>query len=132
MDDALESDHGEKPGAEARQPGQKQDGEGQERLPARRLRQPAGQASAPAATCSRGVGSSIARDGSPRARARFVLALGGGVLLRHVLESVGQESFPAATRPAPARTLPGLLRRLTCRGWSPLLHGHRVLLLRII
>lgn len=39
MNDALEADDGEEPGAEAGQPGQEEDGEGEQRLPARRLRQ---------------------------------------------------------------------------------------------
>lgn len=39
MYDALEADDGEEPGAETGQPGQEEDGEGEQRLPARRLRQ---------------------------------------------------------------------------------------------
>lgn len=38
VDDALEADDGEQPGAEAGQPGQEEDSEGQEGLPAGRVR----------------------------------------------------------------------------------------------
>lgn len=45
MDDALEANDSEEPGAETSQPGQEQDGERQQRLPPGRLRQAAGQTS---------------------------------------------------------------------------------------
>lgn len=128
MDDALEADHGEEPGAETCQPGQEQDGEGQEGLPAGRLRQSSGQASsAPAAAASRAVGSAVARDGAPRARARFVLAVGGGVLLRHVLDSLGQEG--SQLQLSHSLCLP---QRLPLRSWSLPVPVHSVFLRRII
>lgn len=43
MDDALEADDGEEARAEAGQPGQEEDGEGEQRLPPGRLRQAPGQ-----------------------------------------------------------------------------------------
>lgn len=45
VDDALEANDSEEPGAETGQPGQEQDGERQQGLPSGRLRQAAGQTS---------------------------------------------------------------------------------------
>lgn len=45
MNDALETNDSEEPGAEAGQPGQEQDGKRQQGLPPGRLRQAAGQTS---------------------------------------------------------------------------------------
>lgn len=83
VNDALEANNREKPRAESCQPGQEENGERQQRLPSRRLRQSTGQASA--ATSSRGVGPAVARHRTPGVGARFVLTVGGGVVLRHVL-----------------------------------------------
>lgn len=90
VDDALEADDGEEARAEAGQPGQEEDGEGEQRLPARRLRQAPRQAAPrPAAAVERrhGVGGG----------AGLVLAVGGRVL-RHV--APGAPSRPL--RPARA------------------------------
>lgn len=83
VNDALEANNCEKSRAESCQPGQKENSERQQRLPSRRLRQSTGQASA--ATSSRGVGPPVARHRTPGVGARFVLTIGGGVVLRHVL-----------------------------------------------
>lgn len=103
MNDALEANNCEKSRAESCQPGQKENSERQQRLPSRRLRQSAGQASA--ATSSRRVGPPVARDRTPGVGARFVLTIGGGVVLRHVLsEPCGRICFrkalPTATHPS--------------------------------
>lgn len=84
MDDALEADDGEEPGAESSQPGQEEDGEGEQGLPARRLRQAPRQAAArPGAAVERrrGVGG-----GS-------VLVVGGRVL-RHVVPGAPSQPLP--------------------------------------
>lgn len=84
MDDALEADDGEEPGAESSQPGQEKDGEGEQGLPARRLRQAPRQAAArPGAAVERrrGVGG-----GS-------VLVVGGRVL-RHVVPGAPSQPLP--------------------------------------
>lgn len=79
VDDALEADDGEEAGAEAGQPGQEEDGEGEQRLPARRLRQaprqPARPGPGPAVQQRRRVGVGVVR---------LVLAAVGARVLRHV------------------------------------------------
>lgn len=98
VNDALEANNCEKSRAEPCQPGQKENGERQQRLPSRRLRQSPGQASA--AASSRGVGPSVARDRTSGVGARFVLTVGGGVVLRHVLEDLVRKALPTATHPS--------------------------------
>lgn len=98
MNDALEANNCEKSRAEPSQPGQKENGERQQRLPSRRLRQSPGQASA--AASSRGVGPSVARDRTSGVGARFVLTVGGSVVLRHVLEDLVRKALPTATHPS--------------------------------
>lgn len=98
VNDALEANNCEKSRAEPCQPGQKENGERQQRLPSRRLRQSSGQASA--AASSRGIGPSVARDRTSSVGARFVLTVGGGVVLRHVLEDLVRKALPTATHPS--------------------------------
>ncbi len=100
VNDALEANNCEKSRAEPCQPGQKENGERQQRLPSRRLRQSPGQASSAAAASSRGVGSSVARDRTSGVGAGFVLTVGGGVVLRHVLEDLVRRALPSATHPS--------------------------------
>lgn len=98
VNDALEANNCEKSRTEPSQPGQKENGERQQRLPSRRLRQSPGQASA--AASSRGVGPSVARDRTSGVGARFVLTVGGSVVLRHVLEDLVRKALPTATHPS--------------------------------
>lgn len=98
MNDALEANNCEKSRAEPCQPGQKENGERQQRLPSRRLRQSSGKASS--AASSRGVGPSVPGDRTSGVGARFVLAVGGGVVLRHVLEDLVRKALPTATHPS--------------------------------
>lgn len=100
VNDALEANNCEKSRAEPCQPGQKENGERQQRLPSRRLRQSTGQASSAAAASSRGVGPSVARDRTSGVGARFVLTVGGGVVLRHVLEDSVRRALPTTTHPS--------------------------------
>lgn len=74
MDDALEAYDGEEPGAEPGQAGQEEDGEGEQRLPAGRLRQAPREASSaarwgPSAGYSRRRGPAVGQG----------LRTGGGV-----------------------------------------------------
>lgn len=89
VNDALEANDSEQPGAETGQPRQEQDGERQQGLPPGRLRQAAGQTSA---SCA-GVAASfhhrraaapvagVRRSGVER---RFVFAVGNRVMFRHI------------------------------------------------
>lgn len=80
MDDAFEADDGEQARAESGEPGQEQDGEGEQRLPASRLRQPPGQP----------------RGGRLRRRAarRLVRALGPGPVVAVPAVPQGHEAAP--------------------------------------
>lgn len=100
MDDALEADDGEEARAEAGQPGQEEDGEGEQRLPPGRLRQAPGQPrGGPRLRRRRRPGSALgsgpvvpvaavpqSHEAAPRGRVerRLVLALRGRGL-RHVV-----------------------------------------------
>lgn len=82
VDDALEPDNREKSGAESCEAGQKENAEGEQRLPPRRLCQPARQASF-APSSSRGTGSAVPVHRASGTVESFVLAVAGCVVLRH-------------------------------------------------
>lgn len=99
MDDALEADDGEEARAEAGQPGQEEDGEGEQRLPPGRLRQAPGQPRGGPRLRRRRPGRALgsgpmvpvaavpqSHEAAPRGRVegRLVLALRGRGL-RHVV-----------------------------------------------
>lgn len=114
MDDAFEADDGEEPGAEAGQPGQEEDGERQQGLPAGRLRQAAGQTSScpgAAASLRRAAAAPVARVRASGVQRRLLFAVGNRVMLRHVLRQSrrGQRAISLSRRKgksAPSFSLP--------------------------
>lgn len=88
MDDALETNDSEEPGAEPSQPSQEQDGERQQGLPPGRLRQAAGQpASSSCAVASlrhRRAAAPVPRVRHPGVQRGFVF-FRNRVMLRHIL-----------------------------------------------
>lgn len=88
VNDTLEANDSEEPGAEAGQPGQEEDGERQQGLPPGRLRQAAGQTSASPAAASlhhRRAAPSIPGVRRPGVQRGFVFVVGNRVMLRHIL-----------------------------------------------
>lgn len=85
VDDALEPDDREKSGAESCQAGQEENAKREQGLPPRRLWQSARQASLARSSSARRAGAAVAvrRSRAPGIGGRFVLAVGGCVVLRH-------------------------------------------------
>lgn len=89
VNDALEANDSEQPGAETGQPRQEQDGERQQGLPPGRLRQAAGQTSASrtgaaASFRDRRAAAAVSRVRSSGVHRGFVFVVGSRVMLRHI------------------------------------------------
>lgn len=107
MNDAFEANDGEEPGAETGQPGQEQDGERQQGLPAGRLRQAAGQTSsrspgvAPPLRDRGGAATAAAAPSVPRVRRSrvqrgLVFSVRNRVMmLRHIHSCRGERASEA-------------------------------------
>lgn len=115
VNDALEANDSEEPGAEAGQPGQEQDGEGQQGLPPGRLRQAAGQTSpsgrpgVAAWLRHRRAAASVPRVRRSGGQRRFVFVVRGRVMLRHVIRQSRLQPFFSLSRchaPPPKRLAP--------------------------
>lgn len=91
MDDALETNDSEEPGAEPSQPSQEKDGERQQGLPPGRLRQAAGQPASSsrsgtvASLRHRRAAAAVPRVRHPGVQRGFVFVFGNRVMLRHIL-----------------------------------------------